>query len=49
MGAGRSFLRFAKPEDVDVVIMEKDPGGMVREACNQGEHEVQVIEALGAE
>lgn len=49
VGAGRSFLRFAKPEDVDVVIMEKDPGGMVREACNQGEREVQVIEALGGE
>ena len=49
VGAGRSFLRFAKPEDVDVVIMEKDPGGMVREACNQGEREVQVVEALGDE
>ena len=26
VGSGRSFLRFAKPDDVDVVIMEKDPG-----------------------
>ena len=49
VGAGRSFLRFAKPDDVDVVIMERDPEGMVLEACNQGEREVQVIEALADE
>ena len=46
VGAGRSFLRFAKPDDVDVIIMDQDPDGMVREACNQGERVVQVIEAL---
>lgn len=49
VGAGRSFLRFAKPDDVDVVIMERDPEGMVLEACNQGERDVQVIEALADE
>ena len=46
VGAGRSFLRFAKPDDVDLVIMEKDPEGMVLEACNQGERTVEVIQAL---
>lgn len=49
VGSGRSFLRFAKPDDVDVVIMERDPGRMVWEACNQCDHEVQVIEALSDE
>ena len=49
VGSGRSFLRFAKPDDVDVVIMERDPGKMVWEACNQGDHEVQVIETLSEE
>lgn len=49
VGSGRSFLRFAKPDDVDVVIMERDPGRMVWEACNQRDHEVQVIEALSDE
>lgn len=46
VGAGRSFLRFAKPDDVDLVIMEKDPEGMVFEACNQGERSVEVVQAL---
>lgn len=46
VGAGRSFLRFAKPDDVDLVIMEKDPEGMVLEACNQGERTVEVVQAL---
>ncbi|MBM6676431.1 DeoR/GlpR transcriptional regulator [Olsenella uli] len=46
VGAGRSFLRFAKPEDVDVVIMERDPDGMVVAACNRGEREVEVVQAL---
>lgn len=46
VGAGRSFLRFAKPGDVDVVIMERDPEGMVLEACNQDERHVEVIQAL---
>ena len=49
VGSGRSFLRFARPEDVDVVIMEKDPGRMVWEACNRGEREVRVIEVLSEE
>ena len=49
VGSGRSFLRFAKPDDVDVVIMERDPGKMVWEACSQGDHEVQVIETLSEE
>ena len=46
VGAGRSFLRFAKPEDVDVVIMERDPDGMVVAACNRAEREVEVVQAL---
>lgn len=48
VGAGRSFLRFAKPEDADLVIMDKDPGGIVFAACNAGEKRVEVIEALEA-
>lgn len=46
VGAGRSFLRFAKPEDADLVVMDKDPGGIVSAACNAGEKRVEVIEAL---
>ena len=49
VGAGRSFLRFAKPDDVDVVIMDRDPGGLVREACSSGERDVEVIEVLADE
>lgn len=49
VGAGRSFLRFAKPEEVDVVIMDRDPEGMVEEACNSTEHHVEVMEALPEE
>lgn len=49
VGAGRSFLRFAKPDDVDVVIMDRDPGGLVREACSSGERGVEVIEVLADE
>lgn len=29
VGAGRSFVRFAKPDGVDVVIMDADPDGLV--------------------
>ena len=49
VGAGRSFLRFAKPDGVDVVIMEQDPEGMVAASCNRGEHAVEVVEALAME
>lgn len=49
VGAGRSFLRFAKPDDVDVVIMDRDPGHMVEQACNAGGHHVEVIETLAGE
>ena len=49
VGAGRSFLRFAKPEGVDVVVMEQDPEGMVAASCNRGEHAVEVVEALAME
>lgn len=48
VGAGRSFLRFAKPDEADVVIMDTDPDGIVRSACNAGEKRVEVIEALEA-
>jgi DeoR/GlpR family transcriptional regulator of sugar metabolism len=45
VGAGRSFARFAKPEEVDLVIMDEDPDGVVGAACNAGERAVEVIEA----
>lgn len=32
VGAARSFVRFAAPTDVDTVIMDKDPGGIVAKA-----------------
>ena len=32
VGAARSFVRFAGPTDVDAVIMDKDPGGIVASA-----------------
>ena len=32
VGAARSFVRFAAPTDVDTVIMDKDPGGIVASA-----------------
>lgn len=40
VGRGFSAMRFARPEEVDVVVMERDPGGVVAAACSQ------VIEAL---
>lgn len=45
VGAASSALRFARPDEVDVVVMDVDPGGAVREACNAGERAVEVIEA----
>lgn len=45
VGPGRSFARFAKPDEVDLVIMDADPGGLVGAACNAGERAVEVIEA----
>lgn len=45
VGASRSFLRFAKPGDVDIVVMDRDPEGMVAAACNAGDRQVRVIEA----
>ena len=32
VGAARSFVRFAAPTEVDVVIMDRDPGGIVASA-----------------
>lgn len=46
IGASRLFLRFAKPNAVDRVIMDRDPEGIVASACGEGSHPVQVIEAL---
>ncbi|WP_455138514.1 DeoR/GlpR family DNA-binding transcription regulator [Thermophilibacter sp.] len=46
VGAGRSFLRFARPDGIDVVIMDRDPGRLVADACAGGERDVRVIEAL---
>ncbi len=46
VGASRLFLRFAKPGDIDLVIMDRDPGGIVYDACNTDEKPVEVIESL---
>ncbi|MGI6229981.1 MAG: DeoR/GlpR family DNA-binding transcription regulator [Tractidigestivibacter sp.] len=32
VGTARSFVRFAGPKDADIVIMDKDPGGIVAQA-----------------
>lgn len=45
---GLSAMRFARPEEVDVVVMDADPDGVVRASCNAGEKNVEVIEAVGA-
>lgn len=46
VGASQLFLRFAKPHDVDCVIMDYDPEGLVASACNDGARPVQVLETL---
>ena len=46
VGREEPALRFARPDEVDVVVMDVDPGGVVRAACNAGERRVEVIEAL---
>lgn len=46
IGANRLFLRFAKPNDVDCVIMDRDPEGIVSTACSKGPRSVEIIEAL---
>lgn len=38
VGAGRSFECFAGPNDVDTVVMEKDPSGIVAEAIAVAAH-----------
>ena len=45
VGRGISFMRFARPDEVDVVVMDRDPDGVVFDACNQGERPVEVLEA----
>ncbi len=45
VGSGRSFARFAKPDEVDLVIMDADPDGIVDASCNAGERTVEVIGA----
>ena len=45
---GLSAMRFARPEEVDVVVMDADPDGVVRASCNAGEKNVEIIEAVDA-
>ena len=44
VGAGRSFVRFAKPSEFDIVIMDKDPDGIVTAAVENPDHEVKIIQ-----
>ena len=44
VGAHRSFVRFARPTEVDVVIMEHDPGGVVAQATKTPDGHIQVVE-----
>lgn len=44
VGRGFSFMRFARPDEVDLVIMDTDPNGVVFETCSQGEKPVEVVE-----
>lgn len=44
VGRGFSAMRFARPDEVDVVVMDVDPGGVVAAACNAGERSVEVVE-----
>ena len=46
VGREEPGLRFARPDEVDVVVMDVDPGGVVSAACNAGERSVEVIEAM---
>lgn len=48
VGASQLFLRFSKPNDVDCVIMDYDPEGLVAAACNEGQRTVSVIETLAS-
>lgn len=43
VGAARSFVRFAAPTDVDMVIMDKDPGGIVAKATAGEDGESRVV------
>lgn len=45
VGRGVSAVRFARPGEIDVVVMDVDPGGVVAASCNAGEKDVEVIEA----
>ena len=43
VGAARSFVRFATPTDVDTVIMDKDPGGIVTSATTYKDGRSRVV------
>ena len=38
------FVCFARPTEVDVVIMEHDPGGVVAQATKTPDGHIQVVE-----
>lgn len=49
VGAGRSFASFAAPFEVDAVVMDKDPAGIVGDACTTPGHAVEMIEVESGE
>lgn len=44
VGASRLFVPFAQPGDIDLVIMDTDPGGVVAEAARVGGGRSRVVE-----
>jgi DeoR family transcriptional regulator of aga operon len=44
VGASRLFVPFAQPGDVDLVIMDTDPDGVVAEAARVGGGRSRVVE-----
>ncbi len=44
VGASRLFVPYAQPGDVDLVIMDEDPNGVVAEAARVGGSRARVVE-----
>lgn len=45
VGAARSFVRFARPDEVDMVVMDRDPEGAVAKATRTPDGRIKVVEA----
>jgi DeoR family transcriptional regulator of aga operon len=47
VGASRSFVRFAGPADMDVVVMDRDPSGIVGDAMREAGGTGRVVATMG--